>query len=75
MVRPHHPLLGRKLEVLRDGDRLLVVRLPDGCGARIPRAWTDADGAPPPRPEPETILTAEALREILSLVESLRRAA
>lgn len=41
---------------------------------RIPRAWTDADGATaqsPPRPP--TVLTVEALRELVELVEALRR--
>jgi hypothetical protein len=47
ITRRHHPLEGQTLEVLRGGQIHIVVRPPDGTPMRVPRAWTDADGAPP----------------------------
>ena len=39
---------------------------------RIPRAWTDADGATArPKAEPDTQLTVNALRELMHLVDVL----
>jgi hypothetical protein len=57
------------LEVLRGGKSELVVQHPDSLALRIPRAWTDADGAPPaPLPETDTQLTVEAVRNLIHLV-------
>jgi hypothetical protein len=60
------------LEVVRDGKSQLVVRHPDSVTMRIPRAWTDADGIPPPpRSGPDTQLTLGSLRDLLRLVDAL----
>ncbi len=45
VVRRPHPLRGRTLEVLSAGKAMLVVRLADGSAMKLPRHWTDADGA------------------------------
>jgi hypothetical protein len=45
-----------------------VVRIADGTTMRIPRTWTDADGAPPHEPV-ESIFTAEAMSDLLRLVD------
>jgi hypothetical protein len=37
---------------------------------RIPRAWTDADGAPPHRPT-EIVFSLEALKDLLRLVDAI----
>jgi hypothetical protein len=52
---------------------LLVVRLPDGSAMRMPRAWTDADGAAIGQElSGITIFAAESLRELIGLVDALR---
>ena len=56
------------------GPAQMVVRLGDGTSMRLPRAWTDADGAPPPNGS-EHVLSAEALRELIELVDVLGRRA
>jgi hypothetical protein len=47
VTRRHHPLEGRLVEVVTGGPTQIVVRLEDGTVMRLPRAWTDADGASP----------------------------
>jgi hypothetical protein len=59
---------------VQDGPRQLVVRLGDGTTLRVPRAWTDADGPPPP-PTGATVFTVEVLRELLDHVARLRERA
>jgi hypothetical protein len=73
VTRRHHPLLGEQLEVLVEGrGDHLGVRLPDGSTTRIPRAWTDADGAAESRePAAATVFTVDALRELIELVEAI----
>ena len=69
VTRRHHPLEGRELDVVRGGRSQLVVRHPDSLTMRIPRGWTDADGTTaPPKTEPDTQLTLDALRELMHLV-------
>ena len=46
-----------------------MVRIADGTTMRIPRAWTDADGAPPHEPA-ETVFGIDALRDLLRLVDA-----
>jgi hypothetical protein len=72
IVRRHHPLLGQSFEVLQGGPRYVVVRVAEGATMRIPRAWTDASGAPNDEGA-QTVLTVEAVRELASLVAALRR--
>ena len=51
----------------------LVVRIGDGSNLRIPRAWTDADGAPAPAdPERNAVFTLEAIRALIKVVDVLR---
>ena len=49
VVRPHHPLEGRSLELIgcrrRGGKLELTVVLPDGSRRVIPAGWTDVWGA------------------------------
>ncbi len=72
VVRRHHPLDGRQLEVVSGGKTMLVVRHPDTLTMRILRAWTDADGVTcPPKSEPDTQLTVDALRDLTRLVDAL----
>jgi hypothetical protein len=68
VTRRHHPLLGQRLEVAVGGASAVVVRIADGTTMRIPRTWTDADGAPPHEPV-ESIFTAEAMSDLLRLVD------
>ena len=68
VTRRHHPLHGLRLEAVSGGAATIVVRIADGTTMRIPRAWTDADGAPPHEPV-ESIFTAEAMSDLLRLVD------
>jgi len=70
VTRRHHPLLGHRLEVVSGGASTIVVRIADGTSMRIPRAWTDADGAAPRAPG-ETVFSIEALSDLLRLVDAI----
>lgn len=72
ITRRHHPLEGQALEVLRGGQTHIVVRPPDGTPMRVPRAWTDADGAPP-QSNVERAFSVDSIRELIELVDGLRR--
>ena len=59
--------------MMNSGPKILVIRLADESTVRIPRSWTDADGA---RVEDEVcdhVFTADALRELVALINSLAR--
>ena len=74
VTRRHHPLEGQQFEVLLAGREHLAIRLKDGSSMRIPRAWTDADGAQA-RTDPQrtpSALTGVALRELVELLDALR---
>jgi len=47
--------------------------LADGSAIRMPRSWTDADGAPVPEPLPATLVTVDSVRELIALLDALRR--
>ncbi len=68
IVRPHHPLRGRRYDVLQSGKQRLRLRIDGDTSMYIPRAWTDADG--PITPRREEILTIEVLRRLIALVEA-----
>jgi hypothetical protein len=72
VTRRHHPLEGQPFEVVTLGPTQIVVRLGDRTTMRLPRRWTDADGAPPPRSR-EGVFTSDSLRELLERVEAMRR--
>jgi hypothetical protein len=72
VIRRHHPLRGRELEVLSASKRMILVRHPDSLTMRIPRDWTDADGVPLETPNiQDTRLTVVSLRELIHLVDVL----
>ena len=71
LTRRHHPLRGQEMEVVLGGPRIIVVRLRDGTSMRVPRAWTDADGAQVEGPE--NIFTVESLHELAALLDALAR--
>jgi hypothetical protein len=72
VTRRHHPLLHQQFEVLNGNKTQLVILLRDGSSMRIPRAWTDVDGALPSFDgEPATYLTVASLRELAALVDLL----
>ena len=52
----------------------IVVRLGDGTSMRLPRAWTDADGAQPPS-RSERVFSIAALLELSERVDILGRRA
>ena len=72
IIRRHHPLHGRELEVLSAGKVCIVVHLGDGSAAKIPRRWTDADGTTQcVELEGDSKFSLIGLRELLKLVEAL----
>ncbi len=71
VIRRHHPLEGQELEVVREGKPGFLVRNPDGLAMRIPRDWTDIDGATEPPASSGTQLTIASLRDLLRLVQAL----
>lgn len=73
ITRRHHPLKGHTFEVLQTGSRQLVVRAPGGVAMRLPRAWTDADGAPADDGGAGTVFSVEAIRALVETLEALRR--
>ena len=74
MVRRHHPLQGQRFEVLIEGKKHLAIRLQDGSSMRILRDWTDVDGKSiEGEPAFSATLTSEAIRELIELVDAVRR--
>ena len=75
MTRPHHPLQGTEVAVLVEGrGDELTVELPDHSTMRMPREWTDADGAGTGSAErPPAVFTVQAFRELVELVALLRQ--
>ena len=54
-----------------DGNERIVIRLGDGTSMRIPRRWTNADGASNDgQPERITVFNIDSLRRLLELVEA-----
>lgn len=72
VTRHHHPLEGLLLEVIKGGPVQVVVRLPNGSPMRVPRSWTDADGAPS-TPPADRFFTVDSLLELVELVGLLGR--
>jgi hypothetical protein len=67
-------LRGQELEVLRADKKHILVRAPDGLSLKLPRLWTDVDGADGERGSSgDAIFTVESLRELAALVQALAR--
>ena len=73
VIRRHHPLAGQRLEVLSAGKACVVARLADGSSLKLPRRWTDADGAACTELAGQAQIGVAGLRELLTLVTALRR--
>jgi len=55
-----------------EGKNYLAIRLRDGSSMKIPRDWTDVDGkAIEGEPALSSILTSEAIRELMKLVDTV----
>ncbi len=61
--------------MLKGGNKELLVQLDDGSAMKLPRAWTDADGAEIPANYQETHFTHESLRRLMALVDALKERA
>jgi hypothetical protein len=59
--------------VLQGGRERITLRLSDGTSIRMPRRWTDADGGAAADGPDETILTVDAVRCMLALIEAFVR--
>jgi len=67
-------LSGQDLEVLTVDKKHVVVRSPDGLSLKLPRPWTNMDGADCSEVRSgDVIFTAESLRELAVLLEALTR--
>ncbi len=74
VIRRHHPLVSQDLEVLSASKTAVVVRLLNGSSLKVPRQWTDADGAQAcPELQGESRFSIQGLREFLHLLEALRK--
>jgi len=74
VVRRHHPLQGRTLDVLSAGKDTVVVRFANGSKMRFPPRWMDADGARQcPELQGDSRFCLIGLGELLKLVDMLRR--
>ena len=78
MIHPHHPLYGKKLElvrVLRDKNSRLVVRLPEGKNVWIPRDWTDYESSQGNEivSNPSHLLDIRGLCEMVKIVGGMPR--
>ena len=73
VTRRHHPFEGKTFELVMGGPKMFVIRLDDESSMRIPRSWTDADGAGAVMDAPAHVFTADALRELGALVASMAR--
>ena len=73
VTRRHHPIKGKIFDVVNGGRQQLVIRLDDQSTMRIPRSWTDADGAQPEMDAPERMFTTDAMRELGALVAAMAR--
>ncbi len=71
MIRLHHPLVGKEFIVLKGGAKEILVQLEDGSTMKLPRSWTDADGAQTPLRERQTRFTVESLRRLITLLDAL----
>ena len=73
ITRPHHPLHNQQVEVLKAGKQDLVIRLPDSSTIKLPRKWTDADGASSALAAAGAeIFTIDSIRELLECVAALK---
>jgi len=71
VTRRHHPLRGQELEVLTVDKKHIVVRAPDGLSLKLPRLWTDVDGADADGDwSGDAIFTVESLRALGVLLEA-----
>jgi hypothetical protein len=73
VTRRHHPLRGQSFEIFREGRNDLTVWLADGSRILMPRCWTDADGAREESPVLLTVFTVDSLRDLIVLVDALKR--
>ena len=71
ITAPHHPLQGQCLQVVeytqRDGERQIVVRLPNGQTQCIPLRWTEPFPASPTQP----LFSINSLRSLIKKTASL----
>jgi len=72
IIRRHHPLETKDLELLSSGKTWVVLRLADGSALKILRRWTNADGAVCVELAGDSQLSLGGLRELLGLVARLR---
>ena len=76
MTRRHHPLRGQEFEVLTLDKKHVVVRAPDGLSLKLPRLWTDVDGADGEGDwSGDAVFTVESLRALAVLLEALTQRA
>lgn len=77
VVRAHHPLYLKTLPLVKywdgNGERYVVIELPDGSHARIPDWWVDGGEGPPPALRPTTRkLSVTAARDLVVHLTRLR---
>jgi len=73
ITHPHHPLNGQKLELIgvrRGPNPLLLVKMPNGVRARVPRDWTDygRSSLDDVSTDPNHILSIEGLRKMIKII-------
>jgi Family of unknown function (DUF5372) len=72
IVRRHHPLEGQRVEIVMAGPEKVVARVGDGTTMRMPRAWTDIDGAQSSGVV-DRVFSLDAMLALIELVDVLGR--
>ena len=70
VTRAHHPLLGKIFELAQPLGNSITIILPNGCRMKIPRQWSDIDGAKPCL-SLDSVFTGNSIKELLDLVDLL----
>jgi len=78
IIRPHHPLYGQSLKVVRRWKnkqvQFYIIKLPDRKHIQIPIHWTDDGTTPLPENLPDyPVLTADSIRELICLLKLLNK--
>ena len=74
VARRHHPLAGRKFQVLRAGRTFFVLHVDDGSHFKIPKSWTSLGHESATDPLLQgAVFTTASISALLELIQLLSR--